>query len=42
MQDMLHFLQYLVDYYQQHCRGKDDMLITGYHFSALDVLSPQQ
>jgi len=28
MQDMLHFLpQYLVDYYQQHCRGKDDMLI---------------
>jgi len=28
LQDMLHFLpQYLVDYYQQHCRGKDDMLI---------------
>ena len=28
MQDMLHFLpSYLVDYYQQHCRGKDDMLI---------------
>lgn len=28
MQDMLHFLpQYLVDYYQQHCRGEDDMLI---------------
>ncbi|HEY9699953.1 MAG TPA: CO2 hydration protein [Trichocoleus sp.] len=27
-QDMLHFLpQYLVDYYQQHCRGEDDMLI---------------
>ena len=28
MQDMLHFLpQYLVDYYKQHCRGEDDMLI---------------
>ena len=28
MQDMLHFLpQYLVDYYQQHCRGEEDMLI---------------
>ncbi len=28
MQDMLHFLpQYLVDYYHQHCRGEDDMLI---------------
>ncbi|MDJ0799730.1 MAG: CO2 hydration protein [Calothrix sp. MO_167.B12] len=28
MQDMLHFLpQYLVDYYQQYCRGEDDMLI---------------
>lgn len=28
MQDMLHFLpKYLVDYYQQHCRGEDDMLI---------------
>lgn len=28
MQDMLHFLpQYLVDYYQQYCRGTDDMLI---------------
>jgi CO2 hydration protein len=28
MQDMLHFLpQYLVDYYQKHCRGEDDMLI---------------
>ncbi|HEY9876082.1 MAG TPA: CO2 hydration protein [Candidatus Obscuribacterales bacterium] len=28
MQDMLHFLpNYLVDYYQQHCRGEDDMLI---------------
>jgi CO2 hydration protein len=27
-QDMLHFLpQYLVDYYHQHCRGEDDMLI---------------
>lgn len=27
-QDMLHFLpQYLVDYYRQHCRGEDDMLI---------------
>jgi CO2 hydration protein len=27
-QDMLHFLpQYLVDYYKQHCRGEDDMLI---------------
>lgn len=26
-QDMLHFLpQYLVNYYQQHCRGEDDML----------------
>jgi hypothetical protein len=25
---MLHFLpQYLVDYYKQHCRGEDDMLI---------------
>ncbi|MBF2016453.1 MAG: CO2 hydration protein [Rivularia sp. T60_A2020_040] len=28
MQDMLHFLpQYLIDYYQQYCRGEDDMLI---------------
>ncbi|HIK03276.1 MAG TPA: CO2 hydration protein [Trichormus sp. M33_DOE_039] len=28
MQDMLHFLpQYLVDYYQQYCRGEEDMLI---------------
>ncbi len=28
MQDMLHFLpSYLVEYYQQHCRGEDDMLI---------------
>ncbi|MCM1983913.1 CO2 hydration protein [Lyngbya confervoides] len=28
MQDMLHFLPpYLVDYYQQHCRGEDDMLV---------------
>jgi len=28
MQDMLHFLPpYLVDYYQQHCRGEDDSLI---------------
>ncbi|WP_337885247.1 CO2 hydration protein [Fischerella thermalis] len=28
MQDMLHFLpQDLVDYYKQHCRGEDDMLI---------------
>jgi CO2 hydration protein len=28
MQDMVHFLpQYLVDYYQQYCRGEDDMLI---------------
>ncbi len=28
MQDMLHFLPpYLVDYYQQYCRGEDDMLI---------------
>ncbi len=27
-QDMYHFLpQYLVDYYQQHCRGEEDMLI---------------
>lgn len=27
-QDMLHFLpSYLVDYYKQHCRGEDDMLI---------------
>ncbi|NJO80597.1 MAG: CO2 hydration protein [Cyanobacteria bacterium RM1_2_2] len=27
-QDMLHFLPpYLVDYYKQHCRGEDDMLI---------------
>ncbi len=27
-QDMYHFLpQYLIDYYQQFCRGKDDMLI---------------
>ena len=27
-QDMYHFLpQYLLDYYQQHCRGEDDMLI---------------
>jgi len=36
MQDMLHFLpQYLVDYYHQHCRGEDDMLIQLYHSSAL-------
>jgi CO2 hydration protein len=28
MQDMLHFLPpYLLDYYHQHCRGEDDMLI---------------
>jgi CO2 hydration protein len=28
MQDMLHFLPpYLVDYYRQHCRGEDDILI---------------
>lgn len=28
MQDMLHLLpQYLLDYYQQYCRGEDDMLI---------------
>ncbi|MGF1461232.1 MAG: CO2 hydration protein [Leptolyngbyaceae cyanobacterium] len=28
MQDMLHFLPpYLVEYYQQHCRGDDDTLI---------------
>ena len=28
MDDMYHFLpQYLKDYYQQHCRGKDDILI---------------
>jgi CO2 hydration protein len=28
MDDMYHFLpQYLLDYYQQHCRGEDDMLI---------------
>ncbi|MGB8699443.1 MAG: CO2 hydration protein [Thermosynechococcaceae cyanobacterium] len=28
MQDMLHFLPpYLVEYYQQHCRGEDDVLI---------------
>lgn len=28
MQDMLHFLPpYLVEYYQQHCRGEDDTLI---------------
>ena len=27
-QDMLHFLPpYLVDYYHQHCRGEDDMLV---------------
>lgn len=27
-QDMYHFLpQYLVDYYRQHCRGEEDMLI---------------
>jgi hypothetical protein len=27
-QDMLHFLpQYLLDYYQNYCRGEDDMLI---------------
>jgi hypothetical protein len=25
---MLHFLpQYLVDYYKEHCRGEDDMLV---------------
>ncbi|MGK7890412.1 MAG: CO2 hydration protein [Leptolyngbyaceae cyanobacterium] len=28
MQDMLHFLPpYLLEYYQQHCRGEEDMLI---------------
>ena len=28
MQDMLHFLpDYLQEYYQQHCRGEDDVLI---------------
>ncbi len=28
MQDMMHFLpSYLVEYYKQHCRGEDDMLI---------------
>mgnify|MGYP002777000729 CR=1 FL=1 len=28
MQDMLHFLPpYLLDYYKQHCRGEEDMLI---------------
>ncbi len=28
MQDMLHFLPpYLVEYYKQHCRGEDDMLV---------------
>ncbi|MDY6937304.1 MAG: CO2 hydration protein [Cyanobacteriota bacterium] len=28
MQDMLHFLPpYLIDYYQQYCRGEDDFLI---------------
>jgi CO2 hydration protein len=28
MQDMLHFLpNYLEDYYRQHCRGEEDMLI---------------
>lgn len=28
MDDMLHFLPpYLIEYYQQHCRGEDDMLI---------------
>lgn len=28
MQDMLHFLPpYLLEYYDQHCRGEDDMLI---------------
>ncbi|WP_330204875.1 CO2 hydration protein [Cyanobacterium sp. Dongsha4] len=28
MDDMLHFLpDYLVEYYQKHCRGEDDMLI---------------
>ena len=28
MQDMLHFLPpYLLEYYHQHCRGEDDMLI---------------
>jgi CO2 hydration protein len=28
MQDMLHFLPpYLIDYYQKHCRGEEDMLI---------------
>ncbi len=27
-QDMLHFLpEYLVEYYKQHCRGEDDMLV---------------
>jgi hypothetical protein len=28
MQDMLHFLPpYLLEYYQEHCRGEDDILI---------------
>jgi CO2 hydration protein len=28
MDDMVHFLpDYLIDYYQQHCRGEDDILI---------------
>jgi CO2 hydration protein len=28
MQDMLHFLPpYLIDYYSQHCRGEEDILI---------------
>ena len=28
MDDMLHFLpDYLIDYYRQHCRGEDDMLV---------------
>ena len=28
MQDMLHFLpQYLIDYYQEYCRGEEDILI---------------
>jgi hypothetical protein len=28
MQDMLHFLPpYLMDYYRQHCRGEDDVLV---------------
>jgi CO2 hydration protein len=28
MDDMYHFLpQYLIDYYQEHCRGEDDVLI---------------